>query len=85
MIYPVLDLKATGENIKRLCEEQGISAEQLRQIMGLESVQSCYKWFSAKNLPEISNLIILSKVLDVPIEQILVTRHIDIDNKNIEK
>ena len=85
MIYRVLDLQATGQNIKRLCDEQGISAEQLRHIMGVESVQSCYKWFSAKNLPELSNLIILSKVLEVPIEQILVTRHIDIDNKNKEE
>lgn len=72
MNYPVIDLAATGLNIKRLREAKGASVRELAHFLGLSDVQPIYKWQRGVNLPNIDNLLALSKYLDTPIEQILV-------------
>ena len=74
MQYPVIDLKATGERIRTLRENRGLTVKQLQQAFGFSEPQAIYKWQRAQNLPDIQNLLILSKVLGVAIEDILVVR-----------
>lgn len=74
MIYPVIDMEATGQNIRRLREERGISVRELSQFLGLSDVQAVYKWQRGESLPSTDNLVALSKFLDTPIDQILVVR-----------
>ena len=40
--------------------------------MGFENPQAVYKWLSGKSLPSLENLLILSKLLNISIENILV-------------
>lgn len=74
MKYPVIDLEATGQNIRRLREEKGLSVRELSGLLGLSDVQAVYKWQRGETLPSTDNLVALSKFPDVPIDRILILR-----------
>lgn len=71
-MLPVIDLVKTGNNIKSLLAQNNISVTQLQDILGFTSPQAIYKWFWGQSLPSIDNLVILSNILHVSIEDILV-------------
>ena len=71
-MLPVIDLVKTGNNIKSLLAQNNISVIQLQDILGFTSPQAIYKWFWGQSLPSIDNLVILSSILHVSIEDILV-------------
>ncbi len=72
LAYPVIDLAATGENIRRLRQQQGLSVRDLQAFFGFEEPRAIYKWQSGQTLPSVDNLYALSAVLQVPMERILV-------------
>lgn len=45
-----IDMKATGENIKKKCEAQHISPEDLTRYFNLD-LSTPYYWFQGKSLP----------------------------------
>lgn len=59
-----------GENIKRLREEKGISQEYAAQKIGV-SVQSVSLWEENKTVPSIENLVMLSEILGVTVDEVL--------------
>ena len=71
--FPVIDLAATGENIARLRKDRGMTVRDLQSWFGFEEPQAIYKWQKGKSLPTVDNLYALSKLLDVPMEEILVS------------
>lgn len=71
--YPVIDPVATGENIVRLRQERGLSVRDLQAYFGFEEPQAIYKWQRGKSLPTVDNLYALGALLDVPMEDILVS------------
>ena len=73
--YPVIDLAATGRNIRRLRLEKRLTVRDLQGYFGFEQPQAIYKWQSGKSLPTADNLLALSVLLGVPMEQILVFRN----------
>ena len=42
--FPVIDLPATGANIRRLRQTKGLSVRDLQQFFGFEEPQAIYKW-----------------------------------------
>ena len=70
--YPVIDMKKTGENIKRLREERGISVVGVQNYLGLESPQSIYAWQKGATIPSVDHLCALSVLLDVSMHDILI-------------
>lgn len=72
LAYPVIDLAATGANIRRLRQQQGLSVRDLQSFFGFEEPRAIYKWQSGQTLPSVDNLYALSAVLQVPMERILV-------------
>ena len=70
---PVIDLIATGKNIKRIREASGISVRDIQDVLGFTNPQAIYKWQKGECLPTIDNLVILASVLGVTIDEILVT------------
>ena len=70
---PVIDLIATGKNIKRIRETSGISVRDIQNVLGFTNPQAIYKWQKGECLPTIDNLVILAAVLGVTIDEILVT------------
>ena len=69
---PVIDMRATGQNIKRIREAAGISVRDLQMILGFTSPQAIYKWQNGDCLPTIDNLVILAAVFRVSIDEIIV-------------
>ena len=78
-LRPVLDLDATGAKIKTLMKQRGITPRQLQIILNFPYVQTVYNWFAGKNMPTIDNLVVLAKILDAKIEDIIVTRMVDVE------
>ena len=72
MHLPAIDLMRTGANITALRKKAGLSVHDLQVAFGFRSPQAIYKWQSGAALPTVDNLIVLSRPLRVPIEQILV-------------
>ena len=56
---PVIDLKATGQNIELLRKSAGVSVRDIQDVMGFANPQAVYKWQKGVCLPTIDNLVIL--------------------------
>lgn len=72
--FPVIDPVATGKNILRLRTERGMTVRDLQTYFGFEEPQAIYKWQQGKSLPSVDNLYALGALLEVPMEEILVSR-----------
>ena len=72
--YPVIDVEKTGKNIQRLREQRGLSVNDVREFMGFGDPQAIYQWQKGISLPNVDNLCALSKLLDVPMDDILVLK-----------
>lgn len=73
-----IDLKATGNNIIKLCDERNITVHDLKVAMGFKSVQAIYKWRTGIGGLSLDSLYVLSNLLDVSMEEIIVPKE-DID------
>ena len=69
---PVINMKATGQNITRLRQQAGLSVANLQQIFGFSTPQAIYKWQRGTALPTVDNLVILAAVFNTGINNILV-------------
>ena len=72
-LFPVIDPVATGENIMRLRKERGLTVRDLQAYFGFEEPRAIYKWQHGTSLPTVDNLYALSALLDVPMDEILVS------------
>ena len=75
--YLVIDKKETAVNIRRLMELNNITPKELQQYLGFSHVQTIYHWRDGSSLPSIDNLVLLSHLLEIPINDILRFRIID--------
>ncbi len=71
--FPVIDLAATGENISRLRRAKGLTVREVQSYFGFEEPQAIYKWQRGKSLPSVDNLYALSTLLEVSMNEILVS------------
>lgn len=70
---PVIDMIGTGQNIARLRKQVGLSVRDLQDVFGFATPQAIYKWQQGVALPTIDNLVVLAAVLQVRLDDILVT------------
>ena len=70
---PVIDMIRTGQNIGRLRKQAGLSVRDLQDIFGFATPKAIYKWQQGAALPTIDNLVVLAAVLQVRVDDILVT------------
>ena len=71
-IYLSIQQKETGSRIKSLLRESGYTVRDIQNAMGFENPHAVYKWISGKCLPSLDNFLILSRLLNTSIEDILV-------------
>lgn len=69
---PTIDMVKTGQNIMNLRQQAGLSVKELQDIFGFATPQAIYKWQHGTAMPTIDNLVGLSAVFQVSIEEILV-------------
>ena len=70
---PTIDMIRTGQNIASLRRQAGLSVRDLQDIFGFATPQAIYKWQQGVALPTIDNLVVLAAVLQVRMDDILVT------------
>ena len=75
---PVLDLQATGRTIKKLMDASGITVRDLQSVFGFDYPQAIYAWLSGRNLPTVDNLIVLSELFGVTIDEIVQRKHAEL-------
>ena len=71
---PVIDMNETGANITRLRKERNMSVKELQVTLGFNTPQAIFKWQRGESLPSIDNLVILAKVFDVSMDDIVKVR-----------
>ena len=76
MDFPVIDLTATGRNIVRLRKARGLTVKDLQVYFGFEEPRAIYKWQRGETLPSVDNLYALSRILQVPMDSILIPRQL---------
>ena len=76
---PVVDLKATGAQIKSLRTKCGYTVHDIQTIFGFEYPQAVYAWEKGKSIPTIDNLLVLAHLFDVTVEEIVIQRMIEIE------
>ena len=69
---PVIDMAATGINITRLRVNAGLTVKDLQDIFGFSTPQAIYKWQRGTALPTVDNLVVLSAVFGVRLDDILI-------------
>ena len=70
-MFPVIYLKETGINLRRIMDKRGITAKDIQEYLNLASVQSVYNWCNGINMPTIDNLYALSQLFQLPIDAIV--------------
>lgn len=69
---PTIDMVKTGENIKLLRLRCGLTVKDIQDIFGFVTPQAIYKWQQGAALPSLDNLVVLSAIFQVSMEDILV-------------
>ena len=69
---PTIDMVKTGENIDRLRKKSGLTVKQLQDLFGFSTPQAIYKWQHGTALPSVDNLVALSAIFQVSVEEILI-------------
>lgn len=67
-----IDMKLTGRRLKSLCDRRKITVKTIQKELYIGSFQSVYAWFAGKTLPSLDNMYRLSRLLHVPMEEIIV-------------
>ena len=67
-----INMTATGNNITRLRKEKGITIRQIQETMGFNTPQAIYRWARGETLPTLDNMLVLSKLFRVAVEEIVV-------------
>ena len=70
-MIPTVNLTKTGQNIKALRKQKGITVAEIQNAFGFNNPTAIYKWERGECLPSIDNLVILAYVLQVSMEDIL--------------
>ena len=69
---PAINMAGTGQRISDLRRAAGLSVKDLQDIFGFATPQAIYKWQHGTAMPTLDNLVVLSVVLVVAIDDILV-------------
>ena len=69
---PVINMTATGSNIKALIRANGLRVSDIQNTLGFNTPQSIFKWMRGESMRSIYYLVILSHILNVTIDEIII-------------
>lgn len=70
-----INLKRTGENLKKLTKAAGYEAKDIQQYLELSCPQPVYRWFKGKMLPSVDHLLALAILLDCHVDDLLIVEN----------
>lgn len=71
MSLPCINMAQTAVNIERLIDNSKLSVRQLQRILGFSTANAIYKWKNGVTMPSIDNLVILSRLFGVSLDEII--------------
>jgi len=71
----IIDMEKTGNNFRKYAYENGYSVKDIQQYLGLSCPQPVYRWFKGIILPSVDNLLRLSELFHVHMEELLVKQY----------
>lgn len=76
----VIDIAETSRRIKDRVADRNIKAADIQKMLHLQSIQGIYAWYSpkSKSLPSLEHLLQLADLLECSMEDLLVTREIEL-------
>lgn len=74
--FPIIDIAKTGQRIKEICTRQGYTVKKLQETLQIGARQSIYDWYNGKTLPSLDNMLALSRLLGLPVEDFVVCKNI---------
>ena len=83
-IYPNINMEKTGLLLREKVLEQGYTVKDIQKYLGFSCPQPIYRWFKGKVLPTLDHLFMLSRMLDVHMEELLVLE-MDEERQEIEE
>ena len=72
--FATVDVVATGNNILILRKNAGMTVKDLQKVFGFASPQAIYKWQSGQAMPSLDNLVVLSAIFNVMIDDIVIRK-----------
>lgn len=75
-----LDMKLTGKKLKFMAKRNGYSVKDIQEYLGLACPQPIYRWYKGIILPSVDNLLRLSELFSVHMEELLVTDSVKLSN-----
>ena len=67
-----IDMEMTGMKLRRYANRYGYSVKDIQHYLGLSCPQPVYRWFKGAILPSVDNLLRLSELFNVHMEELLV-------------
>lgn len=67
-----IDMLKTGQNIKALRINAGLTVKDIQNVFGFETPQAIYKWERGASIPAVDNLVILAKIYGISVDEILI-------------
>lgn len=67
-----IDMLETGKRLKKIARKNGYSVKDIQQYLGLSCPQPVYRWYKGVILPSVDNLLRLSELYKVHMEDLLV-------------
>ena len=72
---PCIDIKATGQKIKDICNAKGFTAPDIADMIGVTKI-AVYKWFRGDAIPSIDNFVVFAAIVGKKIDDIIVLKTI---------
>ncbi len=70
-MYPIIDSVKTGNKIRELMIDNGLTPKDIQSYLSLTCIQTVYRWLSGISIPSIDNLYALSALFHTPIDDII--------------
>ena len=70
---PMIDMIKTGENIKNMRIESKVTVRDIVKATGV-SERAVFKWQTGETIPTVDNLIVLAKLFNSTMDQIIIVR-----------
>ena len=71
---PKIDMTATGANIAALRKKNNMTVRMLQEELGFNNPQAIFKWQRGESLPTVDNLVVLSNLLGVTVDEIIIRK-----------
>lgn len=69
--YVIVDPVKIGQRIQSLRKENHMRVTDISEQLGLTGPQAVYKWMSGKCIPEMGNMIMLSRMFHTTVEELV--------------